>query len=292
MLQSMTGFGRGQSEADHLELVVEIRSLNHRYCDVRTTLPPQWARFSAALERKVRERFARGRIEVHVSVSRASEQGRPVEINEQLAASYLEAYRSIASSLRIDANIDLRMLLDSPGVIAPRSDGLAEEIPEDCLMSAMNLAMAELERMRKTEGLELSRILGERLELVRTHADAIAAHFPESIEQRKTRLEARLSELNHGVGIEPSRLAQEVVLLVDRMDVTEEIERLRTHVTHALETLGAKEPVGRKLDFLVQEMNREANTIGAKCADAVISRSAVEMKAELERLREQIQNVE
>ena len=146
--------------------------------------------------------------------------------------------------------------------------------------------------MRRTEGAHLTRVVGEHLDRVASLVGSVEARSPQSVDQKKIKLEARLVELLDGVSLEPARLAQEVALMVDRVDVVEELERMQAHIDHARELLKSSLPIGRKLDFLVQEMNRETNTIGAKCADVEISHAVVEMKAELERLREQTQNIE
>ena len=292
MLQSMTGFGRGQVEQGAHKITVEIRSLNHRYCDVRAVLPPSLVRFASSVERKIKARFSRGRLEANVSFERTQEGVSLPKLDISLAQGYLEAYTHLAKSLQIDPQVDLHLLLDAPGVVTHSNTHEEETGLEAPLLEAIDDALTELERMRITEGMKLRSIILERIAKVNSWVDAVTDRAPESVEQKRIRLEARISELTSGTGVEPGRLAQEVALLVDRMDVAEEVERMRAHIEHMDKILKSNEPVGRKLDFLVQEMNREANTIGSKCSDALIAHAVVEMKAELERLREQIQNIE
>lgn len=293
MLQSMTGFGRGQVEHSDCKIVVEIRSLNHRYCDVRSTLPGLLLPFSSDVERLMKSRFSRGRLEATVSYEKIQGRRMLPKLDDSLARKYLEAYQELATQLEIAPSVDLRMVIEAPGVVmASHAKEEKDHALEAPLMEAVDEALLELERMRIKEGMQLKTLILERVAKVQEWVQTVTDRAPESVNQKRNKLEARLAELTNGAGIDPGRLAQEMALLVDRMDVAEEIERMYAHIKHLTDILDGSDPVGRKLDFLVQEMNREANTIGSKCSDAVIAHAVVEMKAELERLREQIQNIE
>ncbi|MBX2813042.1 MAG: YicC family protein [Myxococcales bacterium] len=293
MLQSMTGFGRGDAEKEGYKITVEIRSLNHRYCDIRTSLPPQLMRSGGVMERQIRGRFSRGRLEGNVSLLRAPTAGAAPQLNVELARSYFLAYRRLATELGMVDEVGLQMVLNAPGVVViPQDDELEAEGLQALLLEALELALVELEQMRLAEGTQLRSFIGERVERMKSLIGEVSARIPESIEQKKRRLESRICELNSGSSIDSERLAQEAALLIDKIDITEEIERINAHIQHIVSILDEREPVGRKLDFIVQEMNREVNTIGSKCADATIAHAVVEMKAELERFREQVQNVE
>lgn len=292
MPSSMTGFGRGQAEAGGREVTAEIRSVNHRFLDIRSALPPELVRHGHEIERRLRERFARGRIEVQVGITRTPALSAPPSIDHRLARAYLERYRALAAALDLDLQVDLQLLLQAPGVVTvPEPEDAAESVGE-ALLIAVDLAIDEVDRMRRTEGAHLASALVEHVQRVRALVRSILDRAPRAIEHKKRRLEGRLAELTEGVGVDPARLAQEVALLVDRLDLSEELERLEAHVEHSGQMLRSEAPVGRKLDFLVQEMHRESNTVGAKCSDALIAHAVVELKSEIERMREQIQNLE
>jgi uncharacterized protein (TIGR00255 family) len=291
-MRSMTGFGSGRASDGERVFVVEVRSVNHRYCDVRVHVPHDLAGLESRLESRVRKRVERGRLDVSIEVSYVSEAVALPEVDVVRARGYRDALVLLAKELELEPKISLQMIADLPGVIrTPESNADLERIGVT-LDGAIDAAVTELIHMREREGRALDEELRARLGSVNILIDSIRVEVPKSNAERKSRLEQRLTELIAGRTLDSSRIEQEVAVLVDRADVTEELMRLSSHVAQLETLLKATEPVGRKLDFMLQEMHREANTIGSKTMNARISHLVVDLKAELERMREQIQNVE
>lgn len=293
MPNSMTGFGRGSATTEGgREVTVEVRSVNHRYCDVRVVAPSELTAKTAEVERAVRARFSRGRFDVQVSLSTAGGHGPRPTIDVGAARRYLEAMRDLARALELDPRVTLEQVAGSPGVIGLAPDDGDAAILEPAVDEALGVALEGLDEMRGTEGASLAMALEGHLERAMELRAAIAERSPLVVEERKRRLRHRTRELLEGGQLNEERLAQEVALMADRMDISEELERLGAHIEHARPLLAIEEASGRKLDFLIQEMNREANTVAAKSADGAIAHVVVDLKAELERMREQAQNLE
>lgn len=290
-MRSMTGFGAGRASDGERVFSVEARSVNHRYCDVRVHLPHDLAGLESRLEAIARKRVERGRVDISIEASYVAAAA-PPELDVARARGYRDALYVLAEELNLEAKVSLEMIAGLPGVIrTPESNTDLEKIGE-ALDAALETAVGELVKMREREGRALGEELRARLSSVNGLIDAIRTDVPRSNAERKQRLEQRLAELLTNRPLDAARVEQEVAVLVDRADVTEELTRLSSHVSQLELLLSAKEAVGRKLDFMLQEMHREANTIGSKTMNARISHLVVDLKAELERMREQIQNVE
>jgi uncharacterized protein (TIGR00255 family) len=292
MVRSMTGFGAGRAADAVRTIVVELRSVNSKSCDVRVRLPRELAALEPRAMAALRTRVSRGRVDLVADLSHSAETGLEPKVNVPLARGYLRAIERLRDELGLTTPIELPMILAGPGVIeGPDSEHDLEEHAK-LFDRALDEALAELDRMRAREGdalaVEIARLQREIIEQL----TAIKEEVPKSLGQRKARLQARITELLENQELEPLRIAQEIAVMVDRADVTEEIARLESHVAQFSSMLASGETIGRKLDFLLQEMHREANTIGAKSSSARISHLAVDLKSALERLREQIQNVE
>jgi uncharacterized protein (TIGR00255 family) len=288
----MTGFGVGRASDGERVFAIEARSVNHRYCDVRVHLPHDLAGLESRLEGRVRKRVERGRVDVSLEVSYASDAIALPEVDVARARGYRDALLVIARELELPAAITLEMIASAPGVIrTPESNADLEKIGAT-LDEAIDVAIAELVRMREREGRALEEELRARLASVNALIESIRVQVPKANAERKSRLEQRLQELITDRPFDSGRIEQEVAMLVDRADVTEELTRLGSHTAQLAHLFEAKEPVGRKLDFMLQEMHREANTIGSKTMSSQVSHMVVDLKAELERMREQIQNVE
>jgi uncharacterized protein (TIGR00255 family) len=289
----MTGFGAGRAEQSGEALAVEVRSVNGKFCEVRARLPRELSGLEPAIAKAVKARIARGVVDVAVRRDGAGALGGAApEINVPLAAAYAKALREMQSELGLTGQLGLAELLGLEGVVR-----LAERAPdtakaETAALSALDHAISALEEMRGREGDSLARDLRARLDAIDTHAGAIRELSPRSVEAYRERLAARVAELSRGMPVDPARLAQEVAFFADRVDTAEELTRLESHVSQMRGLLDAGGPVGRKLEFLVQELNREVNTIGSKSQNAATSARVVDLKAELERVREQIANVE
>jgi uncharacterized protein (TIGR00255 family) len=292
MLRSMTGFGSGRAVDGERSFLVELRSVNHKFCDVRTRLPRELSLLEGRVQSFVRERVARGRVDVSIEIAYSSSTVHRPRVNVPLARGYKEALEQLSSELGLNSTVSLAQVASSPGVIEAPEIATDPEETLRVVEAAMNSALGSLNTMRDREGaslkLELSRLLDE----VTERLDAVTREVPYSNQNRRVRLEQRMKEYLGEVPLDPARLVQELALLVDRADVTEEIARLGSHVDQFRRLLESTEPVGRKLDFLLQEMHREANTIGSKSSNARISHMVVDLKSAVERMREQAQNVE
>jgi uncharacterized protein (TIGR00255 family) len=291
MIRSMTGFGAGKGSAGDEEIAVEVRSVNHKYCEVKARLPRELGSLEVEVARVVKERLARGGVEV--TARRAGNHGSVApRVDAHLAEAYARAFAEIQARLSLPGAATLADVLAADGVIRLEERELNVEAARGALLYGLDRALEALLSMREKEGEALARDLSMRLKQVEEIVSRVRTLVPRSVEHHRTRLEERIAELSRGIPLDPARLAQEVALFADRTDVTEEIIRLGSHVAQVRSLLGGGEPAGRKLDFIVQEMHREANTIGSKSQSADVVTEVVSLKAEIERMREQVQNVE
>lgn len=294
----MTGFGTATGQLNGLALTVMLRSVNHRHMDLRVHLP-EWL---LPLEHKARSllqaRNARGHIDLRVIAE--STGGTGVSIDEKLVARYVETLGRLNASYHLDNHTSAASLLQLPGVVTRKDVGEATELSaemEGLFLSTVERAIAGWEQMRAQEGTALARDMRERLQVLRRIADEMRDRKPEVLRMTQARLMERIKALTEQTGLDPARLAQEASLLADRTDVSEELVRLQAHIEHFSGILDNAPDAGRKLDFLLQEMNREANTLLAKIAglgeaSLEMTRQGMEAKAEIEKLREQIQNLQ
>lgn len=292
VVRSMTGFGRGEAVRGRRRVTVEVRAVNHRFLDVAARLPKTVSPLEERFRSLVAGRVSRGRVEILVSLDEVGEGPRPVKVDLSLARGYLEALRELKSALGTPGEITLEMLLDLPGVLSVEEATDPETLWE-AAQEATEKALDELVRMREAEGGRLAADIRQRLVAIGESVEAIAARVPEVCREYRTRLEERIREVLGEVPVDEGRLLQEVALMADRASTAEEVVRLRSHLVEAEAMLAEPSaPVGRKFDFLLQEMNREINTIGSKSSDVELARQVIAVKAELEKIREQVQNVE
>ncbi len=291
MIRSMTGFGAGHGNAPGEDVDVEVRSVNHKFCEVKVRMPRELGALEHDLVRAVKERLARGGVEVTVRRTAAGG-GLTPRVDVALAESYARAFAEIQARLRLPGAVGLAEVLGAEGVVRLEERAVDLDAVAAALRGALSAALDALVAMRAREGEALARDLAARLDLVERLVARVAELSPEVVEQYRARLAERIAELTRGVALDPARLVQEVALFADRTDVAEEITRLGSHVAQVRALLALAEPAGRKLDFLVQEMHREVNTIGSKSQSAEIAGIVVALKAEVERMREQVQNVE
>ena len=291
MIRSMTGFGAGRA-ADGDEVVdVEVRSVNHKFCEVKVRLPRELAALELEVARAVKARLARGGVEV--SLRRGGRAGALApRVDLELARAYADAFRELGARLGLSGQVALADVLGAEGVV-----GLEERTPDlerarAPALGALAQALERLEEMRAREGEALAHDLGARVDRMTELAAQVEGLGPESVERYRERLRERVAEVSRGLALDPARLAQEVALFADKLDVAEELTRLRSHAAQVRTLLAGSEPAGRKLEFLVQELHREVNTVGSKSQNAAIATLVVELKAEIERMREQVQNVE
>jgi uncharacterized protein (TIGR00255 family) len=291
----MTGIGTHAVDAATGRFEAEARSVNHRFLKVSVRLPAGFEALEPLVEERVRAKVERGHVTVgvrHEPSARAAAAG--LALDEEAAEAAAKRLRALAKRLGLEGGVTLRDLLQVPGVVLDGRGRAAPEAAERAASAAVDGALDALAAARAREGTHLAAECTTLLDRIASATEAIAARAPEVPKAYRDRLAARLAALLQGTAapVEPAHLAREVASFADRADVTEEVARLRAHVAHAREILAGGNGVGRRLDFLVQEMNREANTAGSKSADAVLSSVVIELKADVERLREQVQNFE
>lgn len=295
MIRSMTGFGQATAEAGGLRASVQVRSVNHRFADVRLRIPAELAHVEIRLKRIVLDRVRRGRVDVEIVLERDESGTAEVLVNVPLARGYVDAAGSLASELGLAGNIDLPTLFQMPGVLRSRpTPAAADPAALDVVEATLRQALDRLDEERCREGQGLQADLLTRLERMGTVAAAVRSRATEVPSLARKRIVDRLAELATGIDLDPARVAQEAAFLADRADVTEELVRLEGHLERARSLLAAEggEPVGKPMDFLLQEIHRETNTINAKSADLDVSRHALDLKAEAEKVREQVMNLE
>jgi uncharacterized protein (TIGR00255 family) len=291
MIRSMTGFGASRGAAGGEELDVEVRSVNHKFCEVKVRVPRELGSLEIEVARIVKDRLARGGVEVSVRRPGAASGVAP-RVDVALAESYARAFREIQARLGLPGPVTLAEVLGAEGVVRLEERAVDPDAAREALRRALAGALDALVEMRAREGEALARDLAGRIDGIEALAARVEGLGPQVVEHHRARLAERVQELVRGVPVDAGRLEQEVALLADRTDVTEELTRLRSHIAQVRGLLQLAEPGGRKLDFLVQEMHREVNTIGSKSQSAEIATLVVALKAEVERLREQVQNVE
>ena len=292
MIASMTGYGKGEASGSAGRVSVEIRSVNHRYGEIYIKLPRTLMQYEHEMRKKVSERLKRGKIELFVQLDEAfGAVDRPL-VNLQLARSYFTAFSEMREALDLQEPVTLALIAAQKDVLAVKENLEPDEDLSLLLYDALAKALDMLEGMRLKEGDALYAELNNRMNSLLALVDRIAEKAPFVVKIYEEKLKERLAKLLTDGTLDPSRLAQEVAIMADRSDITEELVRLQSHRSQFFATLTLAEPVGRKLDFLLQEMNREVNTIGSKANDAGIAAVVVELKAELEKIREQVQNIE
>ena len=287
----MTGFGAGRGDSAGEEVDVEVRSVNHKFCEVKLRLPRELMALEVELVRQVKERLARGGVEV--TVRRGTARGaRAPRVDAALAAEYCAAFQEASRQLGLPGEVTLAQVLAAEGVVSLEERAADLPAARAAAAQALGRALDSLTAMREREGEALGRDLESRLRTLEGWLARVAAVAPQSVEQQRARLQERVQELARGHVVDAARLATEVALFADRVDVAEELTRLRSHLSQVRALVAGREPAGRKMDFLVQEMHREVNTVGSKSQSAEVAAAVVEMKAEIERMREQVQNVE
>ncbi|RJX33144.1 MAG: YicC family protein [Desulfarculus sp.] len=292
MIKSMTGYGRGQAPAGEGAWVVELRTVNSRFLDFHLRLPPGLSALEERAKKTISARLTRGRVNLTVTSSGVVEAAPRLVLNRPLAREYARVLSELQDELGLSQETGLGPFLSSRDLIQAVEGGPDPEAAWAQLEAALQQALEEAEAMRRAEGESLAQDLAQRLERVQELFSQAASRSEAIVESYRQRLHERIAKLLSEAAPDPQRLAQEVAIIADKCDVTEEAVRAMSHLEQFRQFLAADEPVGRKLDFLVQELNREANTMGSKSPDAAASQTIVELKTELERIREQVQNIE
>lgn len=292
MIKSMTGFGRCSLALENMDILVEMRSVNHRYLEMSVRLPHAYSYLEDKLKKQVQQRASRGKVDISLSIQLHGTDGIEVDVNADLAESYITAMRGANEKLQLEDDVTLTTLLRFSDVFSVRKVQLEEEAVWAAVAPAVNEAADKFLAMRITEGEKLRADLISRLASLENMLCKVEENAPETAKRYYDKLYAKVAELLADRDIDESRIVTEAAIFADRVAVDEETVRLRSHIEQFRTLLESEEPVGRKLDFLVQEMNREVNTTGSKAQDISITRLVVDMKSEIEKIREQIQNIE
>ena len=292
MIRSMTGYGRGQQLLHGRSITVEIRSVNHRYFEFSCRTPRGCAFLEDRLKRTLQQAISRGKVEVSLTLQTVESRGGAVAVDHALAGQYLTALRALAAEYNLTDDLTLSTVARLPDLFTVcRGEEDEEELAADVL-SVLQEALDRFVAMREAEGERLRADVLSRLLALEEHLAFVEERSPQTVAEYRARLTAKLNELLGGAVADEARILTEAAIVADRLAVDEETVRLHSHIAQLRGILDCAEPVGRKLDFLVQEMNRETNTIGSKCSDTAIAGHVVEMKSEIEKIREQIQNIE
>jgi uncharacterized protein (TIGR00255 family) len=293
MIKSMTAFGRAERALEDRAFAVEIRCLNRRYCEISVRVPQKLLPLEDRVKKLVKKRIARGRVDVTVKVKSGTEPVPDITLNVPLAKAHYAALCQLGEVLAIRETASLETLLGIEGIIVASEPEVDQEKTWEMLAVCVSEALESVETMRIAEGRAIYEDFQTRLQKVEEGIGALKALAPSVLSQYQDRLMERIRVLTEGkVEIDPNRLAQEAAFLGDKSDVTEEIVRAESHLNQFRSMIALHEPAGRTLDFLLQELNREINTIGSKAGDAELSHMVVALKSELEKIREQVQNVE
>jgi len=292
MLKSMTGFGRGEGDTTLGRLLVESRSVNHRYCDINIKLPKRLTSFETRIKEIIRSQVSRGRIDVLFRLDATGEDKGQLNVDFYLAEQYYQALQSLKEKFQLKGEISLEMLAGAKDLITAKEEAGDVEPYWQEIVPILKRSFQEMDDMKRAEGELLAKDLQQRIERIDKELEDIRQQFPSRLESYRNRLRERLQSLLGGIELDSYRFQQEVGFLAEKTDITEEIVRAKSHLVQFAMLLKGKDPAGRKMDFLLQEIHREVNTISAKVNDAEISQEVVEIKAELEKIREQVQNIE
>ncbi len=288
----MTGFGRAEGESTLGKVIVESRSVNHRYCDINIKLPKRLNFFENRIKEIIRSHISRGRIDVSFRLENPGEEKVKLSVDLDLAQQYYQVFEDLKEKLHLKDKITLTLLAGAKDLITAKEEtGDIEPFWQE-ILPILTQSLKNMDDMKRLEGESLAKDLQQRLDPIAQQLETIKQQFPSRLKTTLKRLQERLRSLLEGMEVDPARFQQEVAFLAERTDITEEIVRAESHLAQFSSFLEEKEPVGRKMDFLLQEIHREVNTVSAKANDAEISQRVVEMKSGLEKIREQVQNIE
>lgn len=292
MVRSMTGFGRHTCKKENIECTIELKTVNNRYLDTVIRLPKIISYMEKDIKSAIAAKIARGKVDVTVTFEDFSDNGFSVNINKSLANAYIETLRSLIKDYNLKDDIGIDSIVNISDIISVTKNELDEQLVKSIIEETLKNAIDVLLDMREKEGNALKHDLLDKLELIEGYVKKIEQKGPGVVEDYKNKLQQRLKEILQDVVIDETRITTEVAIFADKCSVDEEIVRILSHIKQFRQMLEKDEPVGRKLDFLIQEMNRETNTIGSKANNLEITQIVVEIKGELEKIREQVQNIE
>ena len=292
MIKSMTGYGSGKAEMGNKTFTVEVKSVNSRYSDFSIKMPRIYTFLEDPMRKAAATRINRGKVDIYLNVETSGEDDSVVKVNTALAKEYLQGLRSISEELKISSNATAETFLRVPDVFTVDKAPEDDEVIAKTVLCALSEALDNFDKMRIAEGEKLVCDLKEHLQVIAFATGEVERRSPQIVVEYRARMEERIREILGSATYDESRLLTEVAIFSDKVNVNEETVRLRSHVDQFTKMLEEGGSVGRKIDFLIQEMNREINTIGSKSNDLDVARIVIEVKAEIEKLREQIQNVE
>ena len=291
-MKSMTGYGRAKLDKNNRIYKIEIKSVNHKYSDITIKIPRSLSYLEDDVKKQIASNISRGKIDVFVGFENYSQADKQITINEELAKQYIQKFKKLAEENELSSNISITEITKLPDVVTLKETDDDEEIIKDELLECTKEAINNFIEMRLQEGNKIKEDLKKRIDKVETMVNKISGYSTGLIEEYVVKLEERVKELLKTDIVDKSRLAMEVVLYADKCSVEEELTRLKSHIIQFNNFLEVAEPIGKKMDFLLQEMNRETNTIGSKSGSLEITNLVVNIKTELEDIREQIQNIE
>lgn len=290
-MKSMTGFGRASLESNGKNYIIEIKTVNNKYSDITVKSPKRLSFMEDKIRKQIANRITRGKVEVLVSFFDFSNKSKNVVLNKEIAKEYIKQLREIADENNLSENISVVEIAKLPDILNSIDSDNDEEIASEALQ-CLNMALDSLIEMRKAEGENIKQDLLERIERVQNLVDKIAENSKGIVEEYVSKLEKRVKEILKTEVVDENRIAQEAVIYADKTSIEEELTRLNSHIVQFKELVNSDGPVGKKLDFMIQEMNRETNTIGSKAGSGEITKAVIDLKVELEDIREQIQNIE
>ena len=292
MIKSMTGFGRSTYENEGREYIIEIKSVNNRFTDINIKMPRNLNYLEEKIRKQILSNISRGKVEVSIQLNNNSDLGKKINLNTDIAKKYVEELKKLSEETNIIDNINIMDVARFPDVLNIRIDEEAEEVIEKELFTALDSAIDSFLDMRQKEGSKIKVDLENRIEVIKQKIEQISSISAGLVDEYVVKLETRIKELLKTDVVDETRLAQEVVIYSDKCSVEEEITRLKSHISQFLNLLNENIAIGKKLDFLIQEMNRETNTMGSKANNLEIVNGVIEIKTQLEDIREQVQNIE
>ena len=292
MIRSMTGYGRAEALIDGRNILVEIRSVNHRYFEFSSRVPRSYGFLESRLKNYLQGKLSRGKVDVNVSIQTVEGTTASVQVNQELAASYVQALRTLQEPLRLTDDLSLSTISRFSDIFTVTKETEDEETFWSDVLHAAEQASDRFVQMREAEGSKMKEDLEERLDFILRAVEKVEERSPKTVEEYRARLYRKISEVLGNTQIDEQRILTEAAIYAEKIAVAEETVRLRSHIDQFRAIMEQAGPVGRKLDFLIQEFNREANTIGSKAQDIEIARVVVDIKSEIEKIREQIQNIE
>lgn len=291
MIKSMTGFGKDSLSKEQRDYQIEIKSVNHRYLDISVRLPRTLSYLEEEIKKEIGKYLKRGKIDIFLSFDNKSDIGKEIKINKEIAKMYIKELRELAKEEKLKDNIEVTEISKLPDVLSIQNNQDEETIKQE-VIETTNSAILKLMEMRKAEGEKIAEDLIVRMDKVQNKIEEISEISTGLIDEYVVKLEKRIQDILKNQELDQTRLAQEVVIYADKCSIEEEITRLKSHISQFRQMIQSEEPIGKKMDFLLQEMNRETNTIGSKANNLEITNGVIDMKTELEDIREQVQNIE